>query len=200
MIACDGCGLEVTNLHRRQRTERLELATRYRPIHIQVLFLDSAPPLRVEDYFYSVAKDRSVRSVGSRMYFDEITKVLGPRPSGTSHNEEALLADFQRRGFYLTHVVECPIEKEEDVESAIYRMAPKLLIRAQKSYQPKHILLLSQPTQHVVELLETEGWEGKLILDDDGPFFDPFLGDPQNQAEFETALGDRLSKALSRLS
>jgi len=86
------------------------------------------------------------------------------------------------------------------MENAIYRMAPTALTRIQKSYQPKHILLLSQPTLHIIELLQIEGWNGdKLLLDDDGPFFDPFLGDPQNQAEFDTALGDRLAKAVSRL-
>jgi hypothetical protein len=199
MPACDGCGIEATNLHRRERIERLELATRFRPIHIQVLFLDSAPPLRFEDYFYNAAKDRAVRSVGSRMYFDEIMKVLGAPPAA-GLSEESALAEFQRRGYFLAHVVECPVEREEDLEDSIYRMAPKLLIRVQKSYQPKRILLLSQSTQHVIELLQTEGFEDKLLLDDDGPFFDPFLGDPQNQAEFDTALGDRLAKAVSRSS
>lgn len=199
MPACDGCGIEASDLHRRQRIERLELATRFRPIHIQILFLDSAPPIRFEDYFYKAAKDRAARSVGSRMYFDEIMKVLGPPPAG-GFTEQAALAEFQRRGYFLAHVVECPVEKEEDLEDAIFRMAPKVLIRVQKSYQPKRILLLSQPTQHIIELLQAEGFEDNLLLDDDGPFFDPFLGDPQNQAEFDTALGDRLAKALSRTS
>jgi hypothetical protein len=204
MLVCDGCGLEAPDLHRRQRIERLELATRYRPIHIQVLFVDSAPGPRNDDYFYRSSKDRAARSVGSRMYFDEIMKVLAAPAAASGSkplaDEAAQLAEFQRRGYFLTHVVECPIEGEAEMENAIYRMAPKFLLRVQKSYQPKHILLLSQPTQHIIELLQTEGWDGKkLLLDDEVPFFDPFLGDPQNQAEFGTALGDRLAKAVSGL-
>ena len=199
MPNCDGCGREVSPAHRHERILRLELASRFRPIHIQVLFLESAPPLRFEDYFYHAAKDRAARSVGSRMYFDEIMKVLGT-PAQPNATEAAQLAEFQRRGFFLTHVVECPVEKEEEMENSIYRMAPTTLTRIQKSYQPKQILLLSQPTQDIIELLQTEGWDGKkLLLDDGGPFYDPFLGDPQNQAEFDTALGDRLAKAVSQL-
>jgi len=198
MPACDGCGLEASNQHRRERIERLELATRHRPIHIQVLFLDSAPPLRFEDFFYHACKDRAARSVGARMYFDELIKTIGS-PEAPGFQEETALAEFQRRGFYLAHVVECPVENDDDVEPAIFRMTPKLLVRLQKSYQPKRILLLSQPTHHIVDVLEAEGWKGKLLLDEGGPFFDPFLGDPQNQAEFGTALGDRLSRALSAI-
>ena len=39
--------------HIRARIERLELATRYRPVHIQTLLVGAAPPARAEEYFYS---------------------------------------------------------------------------------------------------------------------------------------------------
>jgi len=195
MPVCDGCGLEVGEAHIRQRIERLELATRFRPIHIQVLFVDSAPPLRLEDFFYRPAKDRSFRSVGSRMYFDEIMKCLGP-PSSRELKEESALADFQRRGYFLVHAVECPVENDEDLEESLRRHVPGVVRRVQSSYKPKSILLLSQPTYHLVEPLQSAGWDGRLILDNGEPFVDPFLGDPQNQAEFGTALGDRLLRAL----
>jgi hypothetical protein len=38
-ILCDGCGQPATPEHIAERIHRLELATRYRPIHIQVLWL-----------------------------------------------------------------------------------------------------------------------------------------------------------------
>ncbi len=199
MPVCDGCGVQVGDSHVRLRIERLELATRFRPVHIQVLFLDSAPPLRFEDFFYHPAKDRASRSVGARMYFDEIMKCLGPAP-GSDLKEEAALANFQRRGLYLTHAVECPVENEDDLEPAVRRLAPTVLNRIQTSYKPKYILPLSQPTQELIGLLQQAGWSDRLILDDGAPFVDPFLGDPQNQAEFGTALGDRICMALSRFS
>ncbi|HXU49163.1 MAG TPA: hypothetical protein VN727_08950, partial [Candidatus Binatia bacterium] len=37
----------------RSRIERLEMATRYRPVHIQTLLIGTAPPERTEDYLYS---------------------------------------------------------------------------------------------------------------------------------------------------
>jgi hypothetical protein len=57
MALCDGCGLTVDAEHIRQRIERLELATRYRPVHIQMLLVGAAPPERPEDYFYSSEKE-----------------------------------------------------------------------------------------------------------------------------------------------
>ena len=50
---CDGCGAQVDEAHIRQRIERLELATRFRPIHIQVLLLDAAPPAETRRLFLS---------------------------------------------------------------------------------------------------------------------------------------------------
>lgn len=53
MPVCDGCGATVSAEHIRQRIERLELATRYRPVHIQTLLIGSAPPAKSDDYLYS---------------------------------------------------------------------------------------------------------------------------------------------------
>jgi hypothetical protein len=57
MVICDGCGLTVDAEHIRQRIERLELATRYRPVHIHTLLIGAAPPARTADYFYSSEKE-----------------------------------------------------------------------------------------------------------------------------------------------
>ena len=53
MPVCDGCGVTVDAAHIRSRIERLEMATRYRPVHIQTLLVGTAPPERTEDYLYS---------------------------------------------------------------------------------------------------------------------------------------------------
>jgi hypothetical protein len=52
MPVCDGCGAAVDAEHIRQRIERLEMATRYRPVHIQTLLVGTAPPKETEDYLY----------------------------------------------------------------------------------------------------------------------------------------------------
>jgi hypothetical protein len=56
MPVCDGCGAMVNAEHIRQRIERLEMATRYRPVHIQTLLVGSVPPANTEDYFYASEK------------------------------------------------------------------------------------------------------------------------------------------------
>ncbi len=57
MAICDGCGMEVGAEHIRRRIERLQMATRYRPVHIHTLLIGAAPPAREEEYFYSSEKD-----------------------------------------------------------------------------------------------------------------------------------------------
>jgi hypothetical protein len=199
MPVCDGCGAEVNDSHIRERIERLEFSTRFRPVRIQVLFIDAAPPARMEDFFYRPVLDRSVRSLGSRMFFDEIAKSLGKVP-GPELQEQSVLTEFQRRGYFMAYSVECPVEGYAEQEAAVRRLAPTIQKRVQLSYQPKYILPLSQPTQDLVSLFQLIGWADRVILDKGAPFADPFLGDPQAQAEFGTHLGDRLSLALSRLT
>jgi hypothetical protein len=197
MSICDGCGAQVDEAHIRQRIERLELATRFRPIHIQALLLDAAPPAKPEDYFYRPAADMNERSVASRMFFDELAKCTGH--SRAAHaTEESTLAEFQKHGFFLAYAVECPVEPSSELAAAIDRMASTVVLRVNSSYKPKFLAPISRDLQPLLPLLQLKGWSEKMILNNGEPFDDPFLGDPQGQAEFGTSLGDRLSKALER--
>ncbi|MFZ0232923.1 MAG: hypothetical protein WA772_16175 [Candidatus Acidiferrales bacterium] len=195
MPVCDGCGAEVDEAHIRRRIERLELATRFRPIHIQVLLLDAAPPAELEDYFYRPAQSPSERSVASRMFFDELAKCVGHARS-TATQEESTLAEFQKRGFFLAYAVECPVESSSDLAQAVNRLASTVLLRVNSSYKPKLVAPISRDLQQLIPLLQLKGWSEKLILHEGEPFDDPSLGDPQGQAEFGTSLGERLTKAL----
>src|ERR1700691_5067833 len=106
MPLCDGCGAQVDEGHLRSRVERLEHATRFRPIHIRALFLAAAPPSQADDDFYRAATSTK-RSAASQSFFDEITKSIGRNP-GHPAGEESSLAEFQPPGFYLAYVAECP--------------------------------------------------------------------------------------------
>src|ERR1700733_3187977 len=110
MPICDGCGARVDAEHIRQRIERLEYSTRFRPIHIQVFLLDAAPPVRPEDFFYRPAEDRSVRSTEARKYFDDLARAAGVAVS-SELDEKVALAEFQRRGFFLVSALECPVSE-----------------------------------------------------------------------------------------
>lgn len=196
MPVCDGCGAQVDEAHIRQRIERLELATRFRPIHIQVLLLDAAPPPAPRDFFYRAAGGSEDRSVASQMYCTEILKCIGHAP-GASFHGDLELNEFQKRGFYLAHAVDCPVTPPDELAQTVKRLAPTVALRVNSSYKPKWVALISHALQPVVLSLQDKGWADRLILDGGKPFDDPFLGDPQRQAEFGTALGDRLVKALA---
>jgi hypothetical protein len=170
MPICDGCGAQVDDAHIRVRIERLELATRFRPIHISVLLIDAAPPPRFEDYFYRAAHP-SERSPAARTYFDALLRCAGAASGQPSPaTEEAALAEFQRHGFFLIGAVECPLESHPDAARAIERAAPTVLRRVNVSYKPKSIALLSSGTQPLIEALQANGWADRLILADGKPF------------------------------
>lgn len=198
MPVCEGCGTRTDDAHIQRRAERIELALRQRPVEIRVLFLDSAPPVRAEDYFYQPAKDRATRSVASRAYFDELVKAMGSFAS-TSAQEDMALSDFRRRGFFLSYAVECPFESEGELHAALRRLAPTALKRVQYSLKPNYIVPISEPTKELIRLFGLIGWGDRLVLDKAGPFVDPYLGDPQKQATFGTGFGDRINKALAAL-
>src|ERR1700674_2101767 len=142
-IVCDGCGLPATPAHIAARMERLELVTRFRPIHINVLFVALEPMARPEDDFY--------RPPQSRDFFDSFLSALNISPevgkayleSNGSEGDTAKLLEFQRRGYYLTYLSECPVtpplsanpgrdraasqaREENTARESISRLAPTL--------------------------------------------------------------------------
>ena len=195
MPLCDGCGAQVDEPHIRHRIERLELATRFRPIHIQVLVLDDAPPSACEDYFYRAASSIP-RSAPSQMFFDEIAKSIGLQPSEAQH-QDATLAEFQRRGFYLAYAVECPVESAERLDAAVARLARTVLLRLNASYKPKFVAPVSAALQPVVSLLQDNSWAERLILHEDKPFDHRSRGIAAPQSGFGAAFADCLSQALA---
>jgi hypothetical protein len=172
MPVCDGCGAQVDDAHIRQRIERLELATRFRPVHISVLLIDAAPPARAEDYFYRPAASPSDRSSAGREYFDALLHSVGV-DSGAQPNEEIALAEFQRRGFFLIGAIECAPANPADAPKAIARLAPVLLRRVKTSYKPKSIALLSSGTQPLIAAFQRSDWAGRFILHEGKPFDHP---------------------------
>jgi hypothetical protein len=198
MPLCDGCGAQVDEAHIRRRIERLELATRFRPIHIQVLVLDDAPPSACEDYFYR-ATSSIRRSAQSQMFFDEIAKSIGLQPA-EAQREDATLAEFQRRGFYLAYAVECPVESAERLAAAITRLARTVLLRLNASYKPRFVAPISAALQPVVSLLQNNSWAERLILHRDKPFDHPSRGIAAPQSPFGAVLADCLSQALAHHS
>jgi hypothetical protein len=198
MPHCDGCGAQVDEAHIRSRIERLERTTRFRPIHIQVLFLAPAPPPQPADDFYRVTTSTK-RSAASQIFFDEIAKCIGRKPDDIA-NEESVLTEFQRRGFYLAYAVECPIESPEQLAAAVTRLASTVLLRVNTSYKPKFVVPISQALRPLIPLFQSNSWGERLILHQGEPFHDPTISDPQHPAEFGATLADHVTKALAHHS
>jgi len=194
MQVCDGCGAQADGAHIRRRIERLELATRFRPIHIQVLLIDAAPPARREDYFYH-ATNRGDRSQSSRDYFDEIAKCSG-LTINPEMNEESTLAEFQHRGFYLAHVRECPAERTDEWDGALGRLGTVMIRRVEKSYKPKYIVLLSASLGKLIPQFERSEMRDRLILDHGKPFLSPLENFPTGRSVPAVSLSDQLKAAL----
>jgi hypothetical protein len=195
MPVCDGCGMQADDAHIRRRIERLELATRFRPIHIQVLLIDAAPPSRSEDYFYRPAVNREERSKNSWHYFDEIVRCSGLAPD-SEMTEESALAEFQRRGFYLANAVECPIEPPDALAASMERAGPVLIKRIEKSYKPKYVALLSASLAKVILLFERSELRDRLLLNHGVPFSSPIGMSEVTTTGRAPSWSDQLSAAL----
>src|SRR2546427_6593769 len=62
LLNCDGCGQPASPEHVAKRLKRLEWATRFRPLHISVLFLGAVSPAEDAGYLYSGAGEAEDRS------------------------------------------------------------------------------------------------------------------------------------------
>jgi hypothetical protein len=193
MPLCDGCGAQVDDAHIRARIERLEMATRFRPVHIQVLLLGVAPPAAPEDFFYRAAEKGTDRSAGGRHFFDALLSCTGENASRFATETEAL-TEFQRKGLFFAHVVECPEATATEKEAALARCVPSLVKRIQFSYKPKHIAPLWSELQPIVPLLTTADFSDRLILDGGRPFD---LAENSAAEKFAHAINENLAKAVS---
>src|ERR1700716_1652707 len=100
-LRCDGCGQLASPEHVARRLQRLEWTTRYRPVHIGTLLLGSIAPPSDSDFVFSPAG-------AGKGEAKVLLAAAGLSPEGKP--AEATLAEFQRGGFLLTHVMECPLE------------------------------------------------------------------------------------------
>jgi len=180
-IICDACGLPASPEHIAARVQRLELATRFRPIHIDVLFVALEPMPRLEDDFY--------RPPESRNFFDPFLSALDILPEAGKQSIEAngreadvaRLLEFQRKGYYLRYLSECPVLARADTNVArecISRLAPILVKRIRFNYKPKHIALVGTNLQPLIEALQQTGM-GALLDINRAPLTIPNSGWPR---------------------
>jgi len=198
-ILCDGCGFPASSEHIAARMERLELVTRFRPIHIQVLFVALNPMPRPQDEFY--------RPPESRQFFDSLLSALGISTDAESNPAEAAAAnllEFQRRGYYLTYLSECPLPAQHSASQSggdtaasgcVSRLAPTLVKRIRFNYKPKHVALLGTTLSPLIEIFEQAGIAPLLFLDQGRPLAVPSAGDAPSLFLFQRTVNIDTSRA-----
>ena len=147
LFPCDGCGQLASAEHIARRLQRLEWATRFRPIHIQALLLTASAPQTDSDFLYS--PDTSFTGPASMLL-----SALGINRAGKSSEE--VLTDFQKRGLVLASLLECPVEPGSDPSEAhalLEHHLPQALARIRRSLKPKRVLVISPELQPFVPQL-----------------------------------------------
>jgi len=164
-LPCDGCGQIASAEHIARRLQRLEWTTRYRPVHIHTLFLGSALPQKEEEFLYS--PDGEFQGEAATLL--EATGV-----STAGKTAEAVHAEFQRAGFFLTHVLECPVENESGPAQALASLMEQRLtavaVRIRRSLKPKRVVLISRALETILEKFVALPLGCPLVLDDGKPF------------------------------
>jgi hypothetical protein len=163
LLACDGCGQSASPEHIARRLLRLEWTTRYRPVHIAALLLGSVSPLAEQDFLYRGKFQGEAR---------RLLEAVGISTPGKS--PETVLSEFQRGGFFLTHVLECPLEtseaEESCCESLLARRVSQVLTRIRRSLKPKRVVLISGRLAPLAARLSSAELGCPVILDNGQPF------------------------------
>jgi len=183
-IFCDGCGASASPEHIAQRLARLELSSRFRPVHISVLFVALAPGPHPGEDFYNPA--------GSKKYFDAFLDAAGvgvPAGKSAPSDNSARLIEFQRKGYYFVYLSECPIPANTAPASAANAALGQTLIRRIRfNYKPKRIAMLGAEAAPLIAILRQAGL-GPMVLQDRGkPLNIPEAGDLSACEKLQAAL------------
>lgn len=188
-LICDGCGQPASAEHFARRLQRLEWSTRYRPVHMQALLISGVSPMANEEFLYSP----------EGKYQGEAGQLLDAL--GIAHHgrlRDAVLTDFQKRGLFLTHALECPMEfgPGDKVELATFLEVRfnDICAKIGRSLKPKRVVILSPAMRSIAHRFATVNLGCPIELDAGRPFD---LADPKAEAatRFRAALPARATTA-----
>jgi hypothetical protein len=183
LVQCDSCGVAAAAEHIRARLARLELASRYRPVHIGLLLICTAPPQPMEDDLY--AWERQKAGAEAAQYVEGLFQSVGIGPEKTPPER---LVEFQRRGIYLARLVECPLAPGVILADITPKAAGVIVTRISQSYKPGRIGLLAPVAPGLAEALRSAGLGEKLLAGGQGIKI-PSATDKQGIARVKNILG-----------
>jgi len=164
-LRCDGCGQSATPEHIARRLQRLAWTTRYRPVHISTLLLGGASPREEKEFLYS-PQGAFEGEAG------QIQRALDVSP--TSKAAEAVQAEFQRGGFFLAHILECPYEHESggvpELSQLLVQRLTAVATRIRRSLKPKRIVLISRALEPILEKIADLQLGCPVVMDGGRPF------------------------------
>ncbi len=160
-LPCDGCGQTASGEHIARRLQRLEWTTRYRPVHINTLLLGAFGE-----------------------FHGEASRLLDALEISTAGKAaDAVHAEFQRAGFFLTHFLECPLSKDSgqgaEAAALLTKRLEPVATRIRRSLKPKRVVLISRALGPILEKLLALELGCPVVLDN-GKLFE-FDGEvPEN--------------------
>jgi len=132
-------------------------------VHINTLFLGAFSPGQDEDFLYSPRGDFGGEAA-------LLLEALGISTTGKA--ADAVHAEFQRAGFFLTHVLECPMEDEGSARAnaALKERLAAVAIRIRRSLKPKRVMAVTEQLTPVVEDILALDLGCPVMLDQGKPF------------------------------
>jgi hypothetical protein len=149
VFQCDGCGQPGSPEHFARRLKRLEQATRFRPIHIQTLFLGAAPQVVESEFLYDAGEPTPQGEAAA------VLANVGISQDGRA--KATVLSEFQRGGFFLTHILECPFEESLEPRhrnELLGKRIPAALVRLTRSLRPKRVTLITEELAPFAKMLK----------------------------------------------
>jgi hypothetical protein len=183
-LVCDGCGQIASAEHIARRLQQLEWTTRYRPVHIHTLLLGAFSPHDERDFLYAPGEE----------FCGEAALLLDAAGISTAGRAaDAVLAEFQRAGFFLTHVLECPVEgdssSQAEAQAALKARLPAVATRIRRSLKPKRVMAITDALMLVVEDILTLDLGCPVLLDRGKPFRLSNAAEENGINRFQEALG-----------
>jgi hypothetical protein len=160
-ILCDGCGQPASPEHIARRLQRLEWATRFRPIHLHTLLLGAVSPMSEAQFFYSPGQTYS----GQAAHLFAAAGILQE-----NKNADDMHSEFQRRGLFLTHILECPLDSSVNAEIAVDARLSNLFTRIRRSLKPKRLVFISGSLTTLIAKFADARLGCELVLDEDHAF------------------------------
>lgn len=160
-----------------RRLKRLEWMTRYRPVHVGTVLLGAHSPDGDSDFLYAETAEITGEAV-------RVLAAVGISTNGKT--KEAVLSEFQRGGFLLGYVMECPLEPESRNDAALNALLrarmPAFLARLRRSFMPKRVASISSKLDPLFAGL-TETDLGCTLVSNGGKSFAFDGAEPEREIE-----------------